>query len=53
MIEYRLSDGEMDDFDDEDSLDVGEDIGDYGDDDDEEEIITVTETVITPVVVHE
>ena len=46
MLEYRFSpdNGELDDYDD-DSLNVDDDIGDYGDEDDDE-IVVVRETLL-------
>ena len=48
MLEFRFSmEDEDDDYEQESSIHVDDDIGDY-DEDDEEETIVVTETIITP-----
>src|ERR1700692_3163515 len=55
MQEYRFlaKDDELDDFEEESSIDVDDDMGDYGmDEDDEEELIvtSVTSGILVPVV---
>jgi len=48
MLEYRFSmEDDEDDYEQESSIHVDDDIGDYDEDEDEETIV-VTETVITP-----